>query len=257
MRSFFGQLLGRTSKDDAAARAKALEEYLSVVSHELRNPLVGIGAAAQVLSNELAQDSPQRARATAIVAEATHLLALLEELSDATRLESGSLRSVLVPVDLSHIVATAVGSQHAPDHPVVMRGTERALPVRADERRIRQVVANLLGNALAYAPPGTQVEVVVGESADGRSGLVRIRDHGPGIPPAERDRLFTRFARLSTAEGTRGSGLGLYICRGLIADHGGELWADHPADGGASFAFSLPLVAPTGARAPAKERAAV
>ncbi len=213
-----------------------------MLSHELRNPLVGIAAAAQVLSRELPERSAESARAAAIAAEATHMLALLEEVTDATRIESGTLRSVLAPSDLARVVRTAVQSLHIADRHVVLRGVDVEVPVLADERRIRQVVANLVGNALAYTPTGTQIEVSVGRAPDTRSAIVEVRDHGPGIPPGERDRLFAKFARLSTSEGTRGSGLGLYICRAIIADHGGELRADWPADGGTAFTISLPLV---------------
>lgn len=227
--------------DRLAPIADAREEYVSLLSHELRNPLVGIAAAAQVLARELAEGSPESARAAAIAAEATHMLSLLEEVTDATRIESGTLRSVLAPTDLAQVVRTAIASLHIADHHVVLRGTEAEVTVLADERRIRQVVANLVANALAYTPPGTQIEVTVGRSANGRAAIVEVRDHGPGVPPAERDRLFGKFARLSTSEGTRGSGLGLYICRAIIADHGGELRADWPADGGTTFSFSLPF----------------
>lgn len=219
----------------------AREEYISVLSHELRNPLVGIAAAAQVLSRDLPPGSVESARASAISAEATQMLSLLEEVMDVTRIDLGKLNSVLVTVDLAKVVRAAVAAQQVADRSVVLRGADDELRVLADERRIRQVVANLLGNATAYSPPGTQIEVSVGRAADSRSAIVEVRDHGPGIPPGDRDRLFTKFVRLSTAQGTRGAGLGLYICRGIIADHGGRLWADWPADGGSAFAFSLPL----------------
>ena len=224
------------------SREAAREEYISVLSHELRNPLVGIAAAAQVLSRELPPGSGQRARAEAIAAEADHMLSLLEEVMDATRVELGRLHSILAPTDLAATVRTSIATHELPDRTLTLRGTDSEVRVMADERRIRQVVANLLSNAAAYSPPGTHIEVSVGHSTDGRSAIVEVRDHGPGIPPQDRDRLFTKFARLSTAEGTRGTGLGLYICRGIIADHGGLLWVDWPADGGSSFSFTLPLV---------------
>ncbi len=224
------------------SREAAREEYISVLSHELRNPLVGIAAAAQVLSRELPHGSSESARAGSIGAEAAHMLALLEEVMDATRIELGKLGSILVPMDIAAVVRSTVESLNLPDRGVVTRGTDSEVRVLADERRMRQVVLNLVNNAAAYSPPGTQIEVSVGRSADGRSAIVEVRDHGPGIPPRDRERLFGKFARLSTAEGTRGSGLGLYICRGIIADHSGTLWADWPSDGGSAFSFSLPAV---------------
>lgn len=224
------------------SRDAAREEYISVLSHELRNPLVGIAAAAQVLSRELPPGSSESARAESIGTEAGHMLSLLEEVMDATRVELGKLHSILVPTDLAAVVRAAIAALQLPDRVLALRGTDSEVRVMADERRIRQVVANLVGNAVAYSPPGTEIEVSVGHSADARSAIVEVRDHGPGIPPRDRERLFGKFVRLSTAEGTRGSGLGLYICRGIIADHGGKLWADWPSDGGSTFSFSLPLV---------------
>ncbi len=92
---------------------------------------------------------------------------------------------------------------------------------------------------------GTPIEVHLEVGADGREAVVSVRDRGPGIPPAERARLFTKFARLSTAAGTRGTGLGLYICREIVRDHGGELRAEFPPEGGSVFSFALRAVTRT------------
>jgi signal transduction histidine kinase len=96
-------------------------------------------------------------------------------------------------------------------------------------------------HAAKYSPADSEVQVILGVSADRRSAIVQVRDTGPGIPPAERGRLFQKFARLSTAGGTRGSGLGLFISREIVRDHGGELWVDWPPGGGSVFSFSVPL----------------
>lgn len=223
--------------DEQAAR----EEHMSMLSHELRNPLVNISAAAQVLSRELPESSKESDRAASIAAEAQYMLSLLEELMDVTQIELGKLRSVLAPIDLAATVRKAVANLHVSSHKVVLRGGDGELRVLADERRVHQVVANLIDNAIAYSTPGSEIEVAVGKATDGRSAFVSVRDHGPGIAMYERDRLFQKFTRLSTAGGTRGSGLGLYICRGIVADHAGKLWAEWPPDGGSSFHFTLPL----------------
>lgn len=128
----------------------------------------------------------------------------------------------------------------------------------ADDRRIRQMLRNLLDNAAKYSPVETPIEVSVGTTADHRSALVQVRDCGPGVPSGERARLFEKFARLSTASGTRGSGLGLYLCRAIVRAHGGEIWGEWPASGGSVFSFTLPLaragidraVSPVGSDAP-------
>jgi len=219
----------------------AREEYMSMLYHELRNPLINVSAAARALAAQLPAASDDSERAAAIEDEAKHMLGLLDELMDVTRIELGTLRSVLAPTDLGATVNAALASFPQTTRRISVRLNSAPLPVLADEGRIRQVVTNLVRNATSYTPAGTPVEVSIGPADDGESAIVEVRDHGPGIPPAERERLFQKFDRLSTAADTRGSGLGLYICRGIVSDHGGRLWAEWPPDGGTTFSFSLPL----------------
>ena len=127
-------------------------------------------------------------------------------------------------------------------HRVVVRGAEQPMAVLGDERRLGQVTRNLMSNAAKFSPADSEIQVSLGVSADRRSAIVQVHDAGPGIPPSERGRLFQKFARLSTAGGTRGSGLGLFISRGIVHDHGGELWADWPPGGGSVFSFRVPLM---------------
>lgn len=230
----------RADRDWQVRRADvARQEYLSVLAHELRNPLVAIGAAAGQLSRELGGRAAE-STAKAIAAEADHALDLVDGLTDLASLESGRMRLALSPVDLCSVLTETIGAG-ANGHHVVLRGADRPMPVLGDERRLGQVVRNLLTNAAKYSPAGSQIQVNLGLSADRRNAIVQVRDQGAGIPPGERQRLFEKFARLTTAGGTRGSGLGLYICRAIVADHGGEIWADWPAGGGSVFSFSIPL----------------
>jgi two-component system OmpR family sensor kinase len=137
---------------------------------------------------------------------------------------------------------------HLDGHPLQLRGTDASVAVLADEQRIRQVLKNLLVNAAQYSPAGARIEVTVGIDARGRDATVEVRDHGPGIPPLERRRLFQRFSRLSTADGTRGSGLGLYISRAIVDDHRGDLRYEESPTGGSAFSFSIPLMKGTNER---------
>lgn len=215
------------------------QEYLSVLAHELRNPLNAINAAARVLARQI-KATEGETTAHAIAAESHHAMELLDGLTDVASLESGRMRLALRPTDLSRLVTESVAGS-LDGHPVSLRGAERPIEVLGDDRRLGQILRNLVSNAAKYSPEGTEVQVSLGISADRRSAIVQVRDEGPGIPPPERDRLFEKFARLSTAGSTRGSGLGLYISRGIINDHGGEIWADWPAGGGSVFSFSVPL----------------
>ena len=160
-------------------------------------------------------------------------------------MESGRLRTALVRIDLDAVVRATVATFDQA-RPVDVRGAGSPLYALGDERRIAQVVRNLVNNAVKYSQAGSPVEISVGLSADRLAASVSVRDHGPGVPPAERPRLFEKFRRLSTAGATRGSGLGLYISRQIARDHGGELTADWPPGGGSVFTFSLPLAGGAG-----------
>jgi signal transduction histidine kinase len=222
-----------------ARRTESSGEYLSLVIHELRNPLVGIDAAARVIARDLGTH-PAARRAERVAEEARHLLELLESVTDAEAAASGRLRSVLRAVDLATVVREAVEGAHLGAHPVTIRVPEGSVPVSADARRIRQVLANLLANAAQYSREGTPIEVTLTADQRKKRATLEIRDRGPGIAPPQRRRLFRKFARLSSADGTRGSGLGLYISKAMVEDHGGEL-RYAPARPGSSFIVELPL----------------
>lgn len=214
-------------------------EYISLVIHELRNPLVGIDAAARVMARDLGAH-PAARRAERVAEEARHLLELLESVTDAEAAASGRLRSVLRAVDLAKIVRQAVEGAHLGDHRVSVSLPDGAIPVSADARRIGQVLANLLANAAQYSPAGSVIEVALDVDRARKAAVVSVRDRGPGIPAPQRRKLFRKFSRLSTADGTRGSGLGLYISKAIAEDHGGDL-RYAAARPGSVFSLVLPL----------------
>lgn len=237
-----GQQRAALEKERArlARELVAREEYTSVVVHELRNPLLAIGATLRLLARDAVDESVgQRLRAAA--AESTRALDLLDGLNDVSSLESGRMRSVLRPTDLNVVVRGAVDAMETLGGQVSLRVSEQPVTVLGDERRLGQIVRNLVGNAAKYSPPGAPVEVTVGLDQARVAAVVRVRDYGPGVPPGERDRLFQKFARLSTAGSTSGSGLGLYISRGIIRDHGGDIAVEWPSGGGTAFSVTLPL----------------
>ncbi|MFN2520704.1 MAG: sensor histidine kinase, partial [Candidatus Limnocylindria bacterium] len=219
------------------------EEYMSVLAHELRNPLIGIEAAARTFLDR-SDAGAAEATAAGIAVETRHALDLIDGLTDVASLETGRMRLALRSIDLASLLRETATATDTRDHPVVLRGADAPVQVHADEHRIGQVIRNLVANAARYSAAGTVVEVDLGLTRDRRSAVVKVRDSGPGIPPAERGRLFQKFARLSTAGATRGSGLGLYICKGIVDDHGGELSADWPPGGGSVFSFTLPVADP-------------
>lgn len=214
------------------------QEFLSILAHELRNPLNAIAAAARVISKDVV-GKPSANLVQGIVEEVQHALELIDGLNDAVTMESGRMRLELVPTDLSGLLRDVVASTPVEDRSVTLALGAGEVSVRADPGRLAQVVRNLVTNAAKYSPAGSAIEIGL-ERADGRA-VVAVRDHGPGVPAEERERLFQKFARLSTAGGTRGSGLGLFISRGIVQDHGGDLSAEWPADGGSVFRFTIPL----------------
>lgn len=238
-------LVARTREQRHALRreARAREEYTDLVAHEVRNPLVGIKAAATVLSRESeGPDLVQRVRRTGagIAAEATAGIALLDDLREVSHIEARALHVALRPLDLAEVAQTTAAAFTDLDHEIDLRAASPVL-VLGDAGRLAQVLRNLLTNAAKYSPSGTPIEVTAGVSADRRSGVIAVSDHGPGIPPRERADLFMKFKRLSTAGGTQGSGLGLYISRAIVRAHRGELGVEQSPGGGAIFTLTIPL----------------
>lgn len=227
----------RTQRQQLERELATRAEYTSLVAHELRNPLVSIMAAARTFGKH----RDPATLASGIAGESSAALELLDSLSDVASIESGRLRSALQHMDLAELVRDVISSTDHGDHELRLHGAQQPVGVLGDPHRLAQVLKNLLSNAGKYSPPGTPIDVTLGLTGDRTRAVVAVRDQGPGVPPAERDRLFQKFARLTTAGGTRGSGLGLYICRQILRDHDGDLYADWPAGGGSLFSFELPV----------------
>jgi two-component system, OmpR family, sensor histidine kinase KdpD len=217
---------------------------LSSVSHDLRTPLAAItGAASSLLDDAEAVGPDARRELTAtIFEEADRLNRLVRNLLDMTRLQSGTVRVARQWHPLEEIVGSALNRLEArlQGRPVVTRIGEDLPLVPLDGVLIEQVLVNLIENALKYTPGGTPVEI----SAWGAEGEVTIEvaDRGPGVPPGEEERVFEKFHRIETRERPGGVGLGLTVCRGIVAAHGGRIWVENRPGGGAAFRFTLPLI---------------
>jgi two-component system sensor histidine kinase KdpD len=231
---------------DEAAKARELAEIdrlrtglLDAVSHDLRTPLAGIKAAASSLRQPDIDWSPQdRADLLATVEEATdRMIALVENLLSLSRLRTGVLSVAPQPTALDAVVAEAV--LHLPDHDRVDVDVPDDLPLAAaDPGLLERVVANLLSNALAAAPPGTRVRVT-GDHTGGHL-LLRVIDRGPGLPDDERERMFEPFQRRHDHGG--GLGLGLAIVRGFTEAMGGRVAPSDTPGGGLTMTVELPKV---------------
>ena len=220
--------------------AGGLEELVSVFVHELKTPIAAVQGLAATLArsfDELDRETALRV-AEALERSANHLGELVRSFADARALEAGGLALHPEPTNLAELVRETVEELRPllAGRPVELELDEESTHV-VDPVRIRQVLTNLLSNAARYTPPGSQVDVTlrrVGETVE-----LAVRDHGPGIPAEEAERLFERYARLFR-DGS-GSGLGLYVSRELARAHGGDLVAEQPEGGGALLVLRLPL----------------
>jgi two-component system sensor histidine kinase KdpD len=214
---------------------------LRAVTHNLRTPLASIKASVSGLRQPGAvySDEDRHDLLAEIEEEADRLDRLVTNLLNASRLEAGGVHISAHPQDLRELV-TAVVDRLQPR--LAGRSVSLAIPhdlppVACDYTQIDQVVANLLENACLHTPPRTAITL----QASVQSGSVRVEvvDHGPGVPAAERERLFQPFERGQTR--APGTGLGLTIARGFVEAHGGHLWLEDGPQAGARFVFTLPV----------------
>jgi signal transduction histidine kinase len=232
---------------DELRRLSALRaDFVSLVSHELRSPMAAVIGAARTLQGRWRELSPeQRDSFLALIGDETSRLAeLIADVLDTSRIEAGTFSYTFSDVDLAALVRDVVGTAQTGQDEVCLRAeVNGALPhVRGDRERLRQVVQNLVDNAVKYSPASGEV-VVAARSHD---GLVRIEvtDEGPGIPAEDRRLIFEKFGRSSATDGKPGTGLGLFIARSIAEAHGGSLELDTAPSRGARFALELPLEAP-------------
>ncbi len=232
-------------KEREASVARRSDELktalLRAVTHDLRTPLASIKAGASGLRQADATytDEDRAELLAAIEEEADRLDRLVSNLLDASRLEAGVLTPHKHPQDLGELLTAVVGRLQPllAGRPVRLAIAPDVPLVPCDYAQIDQVVTNLLENAARHTPPGTLVHVAL--TWEDTSARVEVADQGPGVPAAERERLFHPFERGRTR--AQGSGLGLAIARGLVEAHGGQLWVEEAAGGGARFSFTLPL----------------
>ena len=227
---------------------------LSSLSHDMRTPLGAITGAASSLLEDRGSlpEAARRELVRTILEESTRMNRLIGNLLDMIRLESGALQVQKEWQPLEEVVGVALIrlEERLKGHPVTVRLPADLPLLLMDGLLVEQVFVNLLENAVKYTPPGTPVEITAA-AGDG-AVVVDVADRGPGFPPGEEARVFDKFYRIAGATNTAGVGLGLTICRGIVTAHGGRIWADNRAGGGAVFHFTLPLAAEPPASVPAE-----
>jgi PAS domain S-box-containing protein len=246
-----GQYLERRRAEELSVElARTKEEFLAMVTHELRNPLSVITGTAALVADELDELSSEQQRQYlhTITRNAERLAAMAGDLLDLARLEAGHLGIDAGAANLADVIEQAVhaaGTTAAGKNLTVRVDTAEDLVLHADAGRLRQVADNLLGNAVKYTPAGGTITVTA--HPDGDDQIVwTVADTGIGIPAQDRPRLFRRFYRASTALAHHipGTGLGLVVTRAIIERHHGSITlAEHPSPG-TTFVITLPVKPP-------------
>ncbi len=224
-------------------------EFIDNLSHELRTPLTTVSLLAETLAADAASLPPKAAeRVAKIEVETGHLVQMVDELLDLSRIESGIAPDAVDDVDLGRLApATADRLRLFAERQGVAIEVEApaAVPVvRGDRARIGQALLNLLHNAVKFSPAGSVVTIRV-QPAESEV-VVAVEDHGQGIPASALPRIFERFYKVDRARtrGAGGTGLGLSIARHVVEAHGGRIWAESVEGVGSTFSFALPLRGP-------------
>ena len=220
--------------------------FISTISHELKTPVALIKGHAATLRREDVEFPADFVReySAVIEEESDRLTELIENLLTASRIQADrNLKLNMDDVLLEPLAARVVErfSTQTQKHQFVLQFSPELPPVRGDEVRLRQVLDNLVSNAIKYSPDGGSVEI--GAHDDGKQIVVYVRDQGVGLNSTEQERIFERFYRVDGAlsRKTQGTGLGLYLSRTIIEAHGGQMWVDSTPGKGSTFYFSLPI----------------
>jgi signal transduction histidine kinase len=219
-------------------------DFVSLVSHELRSPMAAVIGAARTLQRRWRELQPtQREAFLALIAdETTRLTTLVGDVLDTSRIDAGTFSFTFTEVDLVALVRDAVAAAAAgQDEIPIVAELATTAPIRADPERLRQVIGNLIDNAVKYSPVGESVAVEL--APQNGAAVIAVTDRGPGISPDDQRLIFEKFGR-ATGAGTAskpGTGLGLFIARSIAEAHGGTVEVSSAPGHGATFRLSLPL----------------
>ncbi|HMI22112.1 MAG TPA: GAF domain-containing protein [Gaiellaceae bacterium] len=252
MRDPAGAVAGRifAFRDISAERVveQMKSDFVTAVSHELRTPLTSIYGFAETLLRQdvLFGEEERRTFLGYIASESDRLTTIVDQLLNVARLDTGDLQVNLAPIDIravvSDVVQTAQQAPAANGHDFFVDLPEHPVDAEADGDKLRQILSNLVDNAIKFSPDGGRVTVAA--RVNDEVVEVTVADEGIGIPEEEQRRIFTKFYRgesMTRDPSTTGTGLGLFIAHGLVSAMGGRMWVDSREGAGSSFAFELPL----------------
>jgi signal transduction histidine kinase len=246
------RILTESFNDMAAALQQRVERdarFASDVSHELRSPLMTLSASVEVM--EARRDElPERAQAALdlLSSDVVRFQGLVEDLLEISRFDAGAIRLHMEELLAAEFVRQAVAVSSLPHTPVEVSERAELALIRGDRRRLARVIANLIDNARAYGGGEPEVSISVLNPPDEPMShiLIVVEDHGPGVPEAERDLVFERFARGGGAgrrTGSEGAGLGLSLVDEHVRMHGGRVWVEDRLDGEPGARFVIELMA--------------
>lgn len=238
------------SLEEQQRTIERMRRFISDASHELRTPLVSVRGYAELYRmGALAEEENIGQAMERIEKEAMRMTALVEDLLALARLDERRPLQ-MKQLNLCQLAQDAALDTMAqdPERTVTVHADNSALPVQGDENKVRQLMTNLLGNALRHTPAGSPIDIVVQPAGDASHPLTRfeIVDHGEGIPAQLREKIFDRFYRTDSSRNreTGGSGLGLAIVKSIVEAHGGTVCAVETPGGGATFRVELPATLP-------------
>ena len=240
----FREIEDKSRQLETASRHKS--EFLANMSHELRTPLNAILGFSEVLSDRMFGEinDKQAEYLSDILESGRHLLSLINDILDLSKIEAGRMELEATDFDLPSAIENTLMlvRERAHRRAITLARTidERLAMIRGDERKVKQVLLNLLSNALKFTPDGGQIGVQA-ELRDG-AAEISVTDTGVGIAPEDQEAVFEEFRQVGTAsKKVEGTGLGLAISRKFIELHGGRIWVKSQVGTGSTFAFTLPL----------------
>jgi len=231
-------------------------DFVATVSHELRTPLTSIyGFAETLMRGDVEFSDTERATFLGYIAsESGRLINIVDDLLSVARLETGTLRLNIEEIDIGSVAGEVVArmQEHAERWEIELEVPSAGVVVEADREKLSQVLLNLVDNAVKFSPEGGRISISARRRPE--SAEVRVSDQGVGIPRADQQRIFSKFYRAEgTGVGVHGTGLGLFLARGLLLAMGGRIWVESKEGQGATFVFELPVAA-SGAVEPAPEK---
>ena len=244
IRNLNASLEHRNREVEKANRLKS--NFLATMSHELRTPLNAILGYTELILDNIYGETPEKMREVLdrLQANGKHLLGLINDVLDLSKIEAGQLTLSLADYslkDVVHTVFTGVESLATGKKLKLTTDVAQNLPIgHGDERRLAQVLLNLVGNAIKFTDTG---EVAIKAAAANGSFTVTVHDSGPGIEPSDQEKIFGEFQQADNAATKRkgGTGLGLSIAKRIIEMHGGRIWVESEIGKGSTFAFTIPV----------------